>query len=626
MTPALPGCARFYLGRHVLAATTLSAVFLLSARGSDNIYHDSARQREHDAYIHLQMENNTRYVRNADSAPKIQWPVPQPQPAVNYSHEMNQEPEVHQETHEEHFAAALKLGRSGNLAAKREAATCYYAGFGVGQNKAEAYRLYGEAASAGDGEAAMYAGSMAYNGDGIPVDREQGLKWLQLSAQRGYAGGIALLAYALPTEAQVEAKAAQGDFGPMQFYAADLLAGSHGRPKDPAKAVAYYQRISDAGNHTVDSFLAGAYYDGDGVPQDWAKAEQLFSRAAAAGDAEAAYWLVMIAKEETPTHPRDPAVVAERAKQALALLAQHPSPYNYGLMGAVEKAADHIAQARGWFARACAGGDTFYEGTLGTYEWYGMGGPVADEEGFKHLVGAAGRGEDQANFVLGLGYEQGWHGLKVDLAKALALFEVAAQHGNVKAQGRLAWAYYNGLGTPVAYDKAVQWARHAADAGGDGTASYVMALAYETGNGVQADPQERLEYLEQAAAQGEDNAYGKLAVAYFSGQGAPQDYDKAAEWAQKAAAAGDSKSMYMMALFYRVGGAGVPKDTAKCVDWMQKAADKGDDQAMQKLAIFYRTGEGVPVNPAKSVEWMKKAADAGNDQAKAAMDAGYTGS
>lgn len=608
----------------LLASLSFLAGAATALRGVDNIYTDSARQREHDSYIHQQTERNTRYFNNADSYPKVTFaPLPQPS-SVNYSHELAPGPQVHMETREEHFAAALKLGQRGNAAALREAATCYYGGYGVGQNKAEAYALYCQAA-AKDGESAMYAASLVSNGDGVPQDREQGIAWLRQGAKLGDATCRQQLDIVLPSDAQADSAADKGDYTPMKFLMMDLLAGSHGRPKDETKALGYMERMADAGVRYGTMYLADAYRHGDGVPKDLAKAEKYYAQAEAEGEEEAAYWRASVANEATPTHPRDAAAAEERLAHAQAVYDKHPTPHGATLLGVLANARKDFAAARTWLQRAVDGGDMDYEGMLGILQWYGMGGPVEDAAGLKHVSAGADRGDSQANFTLGLAYEQGWHGLKQDYARATQLFEVAAAGGELKAQTRLAWNYYSGVGTPVSYEKALHWAELAA-ASDEGTALYVLGLCYTHGSGVPTDTVKGLHYMEAAAEHGESDAYAPLALVYFAGQVVPKNYDKAARWSKLAAEAGESKSMYMVGMFYQFGGyGGVPKDYAKCLEWMEKAAALGDDQAMRKLALYYQKSDVVPPDAAKSLEWMKKAAAAGNDQAKEAMAAGFTG-
>ena len=132
-----------------------------------------------------------------------------------------------------------------------------------------------------------------------------------------------------------------------------------------------------------------------------------------------------------------------------------------------------------------------------------------------------------------------------DFAKALDLFQQAADAGSATAMNNLGVLYRDGQGVAQDYGKAREWFQRAANAG--------------------------------AAA-----AMNHLGWLYDGGKDVAQDYDMARQWYQKAANAGNTDAMYNLGLLYR-DGQGVAQDYDKACEWFQKAADAGDADAKEAL-------------------------------------------
>jgi TPR repeat protein len=120
----------------------------------------------------------------------------------------------------------------------------------------------------------------------------------------------------------------------------------------------------------------------------------------------------------------------------------------------------------------------------------------------------AKKGFTQAQYNLGVLYLKG-KGVKVNLKKAIKLFEFAAEQGVVKAQNKLGLMYFKGMGVEQDFIKAIEW-WHLAAAQGNGKAQTNLGWMYEMGKGVPKDVQKAANWYELASNQGIAIAQKKL--------------------------------------------------------------------------------------------------------------------
>ena len=134
---------------------------------------------------------------------------------------------------------------------------------------------------------------------------------------------------------------------------------------------------------------------------------------------------------------------------------------------------------------------------------------------------------------------------------------------------------------PVAFGDEMSLLRKQATAG-DAASQYLLALKYDTGDGVVQDYQEALSWYRKSAEQGMPAARNNLGVLYQLGQGAPQDFKEARSWYELAAEQGFAPAEYNLGLIYG-GGMGVTQDYAKARFWYLRAAGRGSAAARSKL-------------------------------------------
>jgi uncharacterized protein len=140
------------------------------------------------------------------------------------------------------------------------------------------------------------------------------------------------------------------------------------------------------------------------------------------------------------------------------------------------------------------------------------------------------KGDDVAQFDLGVIYDNGWGGSR-DYVKATQWYRRAADQGNADAQ------YNLGILNDKAhrYVEAVNWYIKAADQGLD-DAQYNLGILYENGHGVPRDYAEAAKWYSLAANQRVADAQYRLGILYANGYGVPQNYVQAFIWLSLSAA------------------------------------------------------------------------------------------
>ena len=125
----------------------------------------------------------------------------------------------------------------------------------------EAYRLWIEAAEAGDGEAQFHVSRLFAEGRGVDPNATESMRWLRY--------------------------AARGGFPPAQFELGERYRTGRGVTQDPSRALYWWSQAAEAGHGPAQYGLALLYARGEGVARDGARARQWAGRASASGVAGA---------------------------------------------------------------------------------------------------------------------------------------------------------------------------------------------------------------------------------------------------------------------------------------------------------------------------------------------------
>lgn len=149
---------------------------------------------------------------------------------------------------------------------------------------------------------------------------------------------------------------------------------------------------------------------------------------------------------------------------------------------------------------------------------------------------------------------------------------------------------------------------------GEAYAQFLLGSMLATGQGVQKDEAQAVEWFTKSAQQGNIQAQFNLACMYKEGLGVAKDEAKAQLLVEKAAKQGDERAQFALGLIYG-GGQGVLQNESEAFEWFKKSANQGFAEAQFALGIMYGKGQGVAKDEAQAEIWIKKAADQGQKEA-----------
>jgi len=211
--------------------------------------------------------------------------------------------------------------------------TMYANGEGVPQDYAEAMRWYRKAVEQGNAKAQTNLGIIYENGHGIPQNYAEAMRWYRKAAEQGHAQ-------------------AQHKLGVM-------YENGHGVPQDYAEAMRWYRKAAEQGSAQAQNNLGVMYVNGEGVPQDYAEAMRWFRKAAEQGSA----------------------------------IAQNNLGYMYRNGQGVRQ---DYAEAVRWYRKAAEQGLASAQFSLGYMYYYGQGVSMNKQEAQRLIKAAADQGKEEA--------------------------------------------------------------------------------------------------------------------------------------------------------------------------------------------------------------------------------------
>ncbi|KAF9305894.1 hypothetical protein BGZ74_008457 [Mortierella antarctica] len=219
-------------------------------------------------------------------------------------------------------------------------------------------------------------------------------------------------------------------------------------------------------------------------------------------------------------------------------------------------------------------------------------------ESLSQVLKAARRGDQDAQFQLGMMYLSGEGGAIKDEAEAVEWYRMAAQQGHRASQHRLGLLYEAGQGVEQDYKEAATWFRKAADQG-IVEAQKRLAAMYSDGRGLDADHAEAFKWYLRIVDQGQDVS---------TQQGGPEHRDiSEAKEMQQLAEQGDAGAQALLGMIYEKGES--DEDQRLAAVWYRKAAEQGIVYAQYSLGIMYTNGRGVGKNHLEAFRWHRAAAE-----------------
>ncbi len=153
---------------------------------------------------------------------------------------------------------------------------------------------------------------------------------------------------------------------------------------------------------------------------------------------------------------------------------------------------------------------------------------ISQSESLRNWIHSARKGDREAQYNLGLIYEQGL-GVRRDLGKALFWYKKAAQQKHATAAYNYASMLHHGKGTSPDLRQAAYWYERAANQG-NVVAQASLGYLYSLRSTPLADAKKAFYWLERAAKLGYPEAQFNLALLYSTGRGTTLDYVSAYAW------------------------------------------------------------------------------------------------
>ena len=175
-----------------------------------------------------------------------------------------------------------------------------------------------------------------------------------------------------------------------------------------------------------------------------------------------------------------------------------------------------------------------------------------------------------------------------------------------------AYRFYYGKDKPIDYAKALQLYQQAAERG-DAEAQFIVGGMYYLGKGIDPDKKNGFKWLLKAAEQGKvsPESLGIIGGMFLRGTNVPQNYLEAKKWLTVAAEHGNLAAQNDLAylFFYGLGG---ERDYKKSLVLYEKAALQGDVLAQANTGLMYATGIGTDTDKARGYAWYSLAVSGGN--------------
>jgi TPR repeat protein len=495
---------------------------------------------------------------------------------------------------------------------------------GVAGSLDEAASLFRDAAEQGSGEACHLLGQLAALGRGVPLDREEALRWFVRAVERGHAPamgdllGLRAAGFGQGVDLtgaveRLRQAVANGDPVATYYLALALLDGDE---PDPPRAVELLAAASSAGIAAAASRLGVLYAAGEVVAQDYAEAARWYEISGRAGDNASVYNLAFL-------HLRGLAVAhdAERAVGLLSGLADRGFLPAAEALFAQYQSGEYLApdpeKARAWLQRAASLGST-EAARIEARERLERGGTETDRAAARVLLErAAASGDINAQIELGRFLQFGVDGEKPDMMAAQAWMERAAGSGSAEALAWLGDVHRQQLTEKSRPDVAEQYYRLAIERGHIGAMLMLAQLKSRPGYS-QDDLAEAVELWRRAAELGDLDGKRNYGGCLLQGIVVPRDFDAGYALITEAATGGNVAAQLALGVFHTVGG-WPQSNPAEAPPWFRRAAETGNADGQYNLGVCYRLGLGVEADMAEAERWYRLAAAQGLPSARLAL-------
>ena len=229
-------------------------------------------------------------------------------------------------------------------------------------------------------------------------------------------------------------------------------------------SLATLEAAAASGNATAQFQLGRAYFRGEGVPADNAKAIEWISQSAEKGNPDALTSLGFFYSQGVVFEKDESKAIEWFRKGSAAGSVQ--SQLNLGLMLRQAKTITcNNTESLEWLEKAASSGDSVAVRTYGQVLFLGDAHMLPDRnKAFPYILKAAEEGDPSSQNMIGVAYRDG-NGTKMNSEKAKEWFLKAALQNDPKAQANL--GHILGVGSPTNPDRkeALKWLLIAKDNG-----------------------------------------------------------------------------------------------------------------------------------------------------------------
>lgn len=438
--------------------------------------------------------------------------------------------------------------------------------------------------------------------------------------RQGYEAGDPAAAYALlrllpprhfggwpedaPPRDQVRAVALSQDYGPAQYLRVDLdklVRSQNPLELDLPRAFALLLASAQAGSAEAARNVADFYRGQSQTP-------------VRPNLVEAEWWYAQAAALAWPRQFESTGGILEPERNLAHLYMLESASLGGGIGLNARDPAVHRwlreLRARGGVAREIAEERIAYYGTsdAGRLNLEGFiaalppAMPLMSEDERAQLErAAAGKTEARLKLARALAFGEG--GFRQDDARAVALYQQAAEAGSTEAMTALIEQLRGGFGVKRDYLAALAWQDRAEGKTRDRVDQFIEAArqaSFEPRANYLIAP-----YLREAIALGSVEAKSTLGSHLMTGRVVKKDVEEGIRLLTEAAEAGNVRAMTSLSFHYREGKE-VPQDLAAAHLWRVRAAEAGDKNSIHALVGDFDRGEnGAPVDAREALRFAR---------------------
>jgi len=192
---------------------------------------------------------------------------------------------------------------------------------------------------------------------------------------------------------------------------------------------------------------------------------------------------------------------------------------------------------------------------------------------------------------------------------AEALYQSACDGGDAAACSVLALMFETGEGLPRDLSRAATLYGQACELG-DMEGCSILGSMYHSGQGVQRDLARSVSYYERACEGADLTGCESLGLLYERGSGVLADFQRAGQLYREACEGGLASGCTRLGNIF-LSGSGVEADPFRALELFAQACDGGDMAGCTNLGVGFERGEGVEADPAQALDLYEYACDGG---------------